>query len=268
MSEQRPEHDPEHERDDADERSRDSAHEREDEGGADHIPIEPTKRPPAGKITKQSLLDLAKDEPYLCPSCGAELPDDDATLCLKCGYDLKANRKLRTQVGVEEVEEAPGDFSEPGWIPWQATLGAGGAALLIAAVIAFTQAEAGALREAMRIAVHGTVHVGLGVVSVIVAALLLQQRFGRVEFAVGRMALAVGGFVLAMQLGGLVEAGATVRWLLGAALGAGIYILVVWRMFATTMAVVGIVAGLQFTFWLLLELYATLGAPVAPAGGG
>jgi len=234
----------------------------------DHIPVEPTKRDPKPKISRQSLIDLGKDEPDVCPSCGAELPDRDATLCLACGFDLKENKRRRTKVGVEEVEVGPGDFSEAGVIPWQATLGAGLLAIVIATVLAFTQTEAGALREALRVAVHALVHVGLGVVSAIVTAIFLQQKFGKVEYAVGRMALAVGLFFLALQVGDLLGGGPTARWIIGAGLGAASYYLIVWRMFSTTHQVVGIIAGMQFFFWLLLEVYAALVPPDANGAGG
>ncbi|MFG0274600.1 MAG: hypothetical protein ACF8QF_06055, partial [Phycisphaerales bacterium] len=214
----------------SDERPREDAP--QDEG--DHIPVEPAKRDPKAKITRQSLLDLGKDEPDRCPSCAAELPDKNATLCLQCGYDLKANKKLRTKVGAEEVEEAPGDFSQAGVIPWQATLGLGMAAIVGAAALAFTNSDASALRESLRVAVHALVHVGLGVVAAIVTALFLQQKFGKVEFAVGRMALAVGLFFLSLQVGVLLGGGPTAQWIVGAGLGAACYYLVVWRMFRTT----------------------------------
>lgn len=232
----------------------------------EHIPVEPPKREEKPKISRQSLMDLGKDEPDVCPACGEELPDKDATLCLACGFDLKANKRRRTKVGVEEIEEGPGDFSEAGVIPWQATLGVGLLAIVIAAALAFTQTEAGALRESLRVAVHALVHVGLGVVSAIVTAIFLQQKFGKVEYAVGRMALAVGLFFLALQVGDMLGGGPTAQWIIGAALGAASYYLVVWRMFSTTHQVVGIIAGLQFFFWLLLEVYAVLDASGATSG--
>lgn len=246
---------------------------RDESEGAD-IPLEPTKREPRPKISKQSLLDLGRAEPDVCPSCGATLPDRDAVLCLQCGFDLKENKRLRTKVIVEEVEEAPGDFSEAGVIPWQATLGAGLASIVAAAVIAYTENDAELVRTALlaslRVVVHGLVHIGLGVVAVIVTALFLQQRFGKVEHAVGRMALAVGLFFLSIGVGDLLGGGPTSEWLIGAALGAASYYLVVWRMFTTTHQVAGIVAGLQATFWFLLKIYAYLdasGATAAPANG-
>jgi hypothetical protein len=244
----------------SDERPRDGA----SEGEGEHIPIEPTKREPKAKISRQSLIDLGKDEPDRCPSCGAELPDRDATLCLQCGFDLKENRRLRTKVGVEEVEEAPGDFSQPGVIPWQATLGAGLLAIVVAAVIAYTENDSESVRAAMlasvRVLVHGLVHVGLGVVAAIVTALFLQQKFGKVEFAVGRMALAVGLFFLSIGVGTLLGGGPTAQWIIGVMLGVASYYLVIWRMFSTTHQVAGIVAGMQALFWFVLKVYAYLDA--------
>lgn len=240
-------------------------------GDGGEIPIEPTKREPQGKITKQSLLDLGKDEPDVCPSCGAVLPDRNAVLCLQCGFDLKENKRLRTKVAVEEIEEGPADFSVAGVIPWQATLGAGLAAILAASVIAYTENDAESVRRALlatsRVVVHGLVHVGLGVVAAIVTALLLQQRFGKVEYAVGRIALAVGLFFLSIGVGDLLGGGPTSQWIIGAALGCACYYLIVWRMFSTTHQVAGIVAGLQGLFWFLLKLYAYLDAAGAASGG-
>jgi hypothetical protein len=240
----------------------------------EHIPVEPPKRDPKPKISRQSLMDLGKDEPDVCPACKEPLPDKNATLCLACGFDLKANKRRRTKVGVEEVEEGPGDFSEAGVIPWQATLGAGLLAIVVAAVIAYTENDAESVRAALlaslRVIVHGLVHVGLGVVAAIVAALFLQQKFGKVEYAVGRMTLGVGLFFLSMGVGTLLGGGPTAELIIGAGLGIALYYIVVWQMFSTTHQVVGIIAGLQFLFWLLLKVYAYLdavGATSAAANG-
>jgi len=59
-------------------------------------------------------IDLEPDEPVAvvpvedvenCPNCGAPMPESEALVCLRCGYDLKKLQVTRTAVLQEEVDE-------------------------------------------------------------------------------------------------------------------------------------------------------------------
>ena len=244
-----------------------------DDGGEEQIPLGPSSREPQAKITRESLLASGRDEPDVCPSCSAPLPGRDAVVCLECGYDIKANRKVRTKVGVAEVEEdgVPGEFCRAGMFSWQALAIAGGLCIVAACVLAVMQAEAAPAMALLRVLVYSMVHVGLGVVSVIVAAVLMRERVGKVEYAVGWMSLAVGAFALMIYLAGMVDAPRVLQNTVGGAFGSGLYYLAVWRGFKTAPAVAGLIAGLQFCFWLLLQVYSSLasvGVADAAATGG
>jgi hypothetical protein len=44
-----------------------------------------------------------------CPHCGAPMTAGDEVLCLRCGFDLAANRVVRTATGVDVAEAAAAD---------------------------------------------------------------------------------------------------------------------------------------------------------------
>jgi hypothetical protein len=59
----------------------------------------------------------------VCPSCGASMRGADALVCLRCGFDLKTNRQIRTEMGEvtpTEIESVP-PLVRPGmgdmWLP-------------------------------------------------------------------------------------------------------------------------------------------------------
>ena len=74
----------------------------------------------------------------VCPSCHAEMASRDATVCTACGFDLKANKKIRTNVGSGEFEpEEEATFCRAGRIPWQVLLAGGAAFAILAFVLAW-----------------------------------------------------------------------------------------------------------------------------------
>jgi hypothetical protein len=217
------------------------------------IPVDPPE--PRAKISKESLMSLGADT---CPTCGAELPNAKATVCLECGYDMKANKKVRTKVGVEEVDdEGDAAFCRAGRVPWKALLGLGTVLIVLAVGMAWGDPPENTrpFFYALKTLVYAVVHLGLGIGAVIATAMLLREKVGQIEYGVGWMSIAIGAFFVSIQLGQLLGAGLTAQWIVGATLGAALYLGVVWTAFRTSRDVVLMVAGLQFMFWLLLWIY-------------
>jgi hypothetical protein len=73
-----------------------SAGERGSEGAGRSLPLDPHEpsSPPPPSI---AALDV-------CPNCGSPMRGRDTLVCLRCGFDLKAMRVVRTEVGEEEVK--------------------------------------------------------------------------------------------------------------------------------------------------------------------
>src|SRR5687768_17541375 len=92
---------------------------------------EPSERPLRDEdSTKQSVKELD-----VCPNCGASMRGTDALVCLRCGFDLKTMRVVKTEVGeaVEPVAEAP-PLVRPGmgdlWLPAVIAAACGGFLLI------------------------------------------------------------------------------------------------------------------------------------------
>lgn len=58
---------------------------------------------------EEPVAEVPVDDVEHCPNCGAPMPEADALVCLQCGYDLKQLRITRTNVGVEETDNAADD---------------------------------------------------------------------------------------------------------------------------------------------------------------
>lgn len=229
------------------------------------IPLEPDERdapgsrahPARGVINKPSLLD-GGDGPDACPNCGAPMRDPDAVFCVRCGYDLVHNRKATTKVGADDDagggDADSGDLCTPDKLGWKIPVVVGFAALVSAATLAGVHHPDAWLRPVVKVMLYGPIQVGLGVLAVIATARLLQQGVGRLEFALGRMALAVGLFYLLFHLAQGIHAASWIPFVVGAALGAGIYYLLVWLTFSLTAGAALMLGCAHFILWLAFRV--------------
>ncbi len=106
-----------------------------DKGDAKPIELEPADEPEAEPVATVPVEDVEH-----CPSCGAPMPESDAIVCLRCGYDLKRLEVTRIAVGQTEVDDDENDeqsdkpVSRPGrgdhWLPLAMALISGGLLLV------------------------------------------------------------------------------------------------------------------------------------------
>ena len=159
--------------------------------------IEPDEPQKPTLADKGSLLDGPGSEP--CPKCGKPLAPG-AVICMACGYDMQAGKARKVEVGEEHSEAAPDPtvLSEPGG-PGPKTLMVIGTVLAIATMV-LTGMTASRLASASFWFVAGSIvvvafnillHTGTGVVAVLLAAKLLEQKIGRLDYGAGRMFVAV-----------------------------------------------------------------------------
>ena len=159
--------------------------------------IEPEEPKKPSLTDKGSLLDGPGTEP--CPKCGKPLAPG-AVICLECGYDMRASTARKVEVGEEhaEAEPDPTVLSEPGG-PGPKTLMVIGTVLAISAMVLTGMMAAKPssatfwyiVGRIVVVAFNVLLHTGTGVVAVLLAAKLLEQKIGRLDYAAGRMFVAV-----------------------------------------------------------------------------
>ncbi|RMH27813.1 MAG: hypothetical protein D6693_04705 [Planctomycetota bacterium] len=232
--------------------------------------IEPGPADDAGSApTPRRPLTDPTDQPDVCPNCGAGMPDPEALVCMRCGFDQKQNRIIKTKVGVDEVADpAQAQFVRPGRLGFRAPLIAGAVLAVSAATLSGVHADARPVLHAVATLLFAPVYAGIGVAAVMLTAALMEDRFGRLELAAARMLLAVGLADAAWHAGQTMELHAALRFLIGAGAGAGLYFLAVWWLFRLNRAVAALVGVTHLSLWLifrgLLALEALLASP-APA---
>lgn len=214
-------------------------------------------------------LDLADED---CPRCHAPLAHE-AVMCVKCGYDLKSNVVHEPEVGETVAEPAaPGAL---GASKEFVTRGRGSAQVIATSGVFITLAAliiAGiGAREWGTWVVLGTValtlysialHTCTGVLAVIVAARLCEEKFGNLELAAARMYVAVGLFYATSRLSLPIPwpfVSSLIIWV--AALG--LYYALLWFLFKKDRYGTALIALSHFVLWLLLEAGASLAAWVA-----
>jgi hypothetical protein len=232
--------------------------------GASSLAGEAEKKP---RLEARPILELAEDE---CPNCHAQL-EPDAVVCLKCGYDLKANvvRTPETGVDVKAAPEEPVLFVTPGG-PSPRVLTAIGGVLTMGAMVAaaaympphtfwHTAAQ-------VALALYETaLHTGTGVVAVLVAARICEQRIGRVDLAATRIFVAFAAFQLVHRLYIFdYVAWRALVWVLAGAAYWGLVMLLFRKDRITGLLIV----LAHFVLWALVELGMALSAWVGSGHAG
>ncbi len=220
--------------------------------------------PSAYKLEERpSLLDDAANED-VCPHCNKPLKDPSAVVCMNCGYDLLANKILKTQVGDVEVAEdvALEDFARAGRLGWKTPVIVAAAALLLAAILSGMNATGRPVGHALATLLFGPVYAGVGVAAAAITAKLLLQPFGRIELAGARMLLATAIVMASFHVGQAIDAPNAVQFLVGAGIGAGLYYLAVWWLFSLNSTIAFLLSLLHLSLWAfflgLLQLNAWL----------
>lgn len=238
---------------------------------------EPIKSPAPGPSDPQPLpLELADED---CPRCHAPLAHD-AVMCVKCGYDLKANVIRESDIGVAapapaDASAAAKEFVTPGRGTPQVLATCGvfmTFAALIIAGIASRQWGVWVVLGGIALTLYSILlHTCTGVVAVIAAARLTEEKFTRLELAAARMFLAVSLFYSAARL--QLPLPAFLSGLLVWAAALGIYFLAVWFLFKKDRYGTALIALAHFVMWMLLEVGTSLAAwvaagktPLPPAG--
>lgn len=75
-------------------------------------PAGPIDLEPPDETEAKPVAAVPVEDVEHCPSCGAPMPERDAIVCLRCGYDLKSLRVTRTALGEVEVGEDDEDDAE------------------------------------------------------------------------------------------------------------------------------------------------------------
>jgi hypothetical protein len=104
---------------------------------------------------------------WVCPNCGAEMESRRSLVCLRCGFDFKSLKVIKTATGQSEVEDeqeeaAPVELVRPTALdPWLPAAIAAGCGLLL--VASYLLGAAGLFHGSERVVdADGTVTVSLG----------------------------------------------------------------------------------------------------------
>jgi hypothetical protein len=198
---------------------------------------------PAAQVRKSSYAKTLD----LCPSCGANMPGPNELVCLRCGFDLKTMKKVRTVTGETEVSDEEADAGEssgehkraisaPGkgdlWLPG-AMAGIAGLILIIAYLSGWPGLFAAGKVSAegvvaggdrflglLRLVVMAGMMTGCGVAALAFVAHLLGMKLGDLKLTAIRMV----GIVLTMQLVTLLDFNSRVlEWLVEAVGQVGVF---------------------------------------------
>jgi hypothetical protein len=137
----------------------------------------------------------------VCPNCGSPLGGVDTVVCLRCGYDMKAMKVIKTDTKASEAEpeEAEsGDLVEAGmgdvWLPAAmavAGLGLVGAGYLWRSPALFGGTEAVSFGQGLlgliKMLIKTAVFTAAGVGGLAAVAHILQRKLGDVKLAAVRM---------------------------------------------------------------------------------
>lgn len=251
---------------------------------AQPLPLEPEappqKNPPPGEA-ESSAGQTGSSVKALdtCPNCGASMAATDTLLCLRCGFDLKTLKVIKTVTGEaakveqdeQEDEEAP-PISVPGrgelWLPAAVAI----ASLLILS-IGYLRAAGGLFADAeaigvgwrlmglLNVAASTAVMTFAGLGGLFVVATILQRPLGDVKLAAARMLGIVAAIALLRFLN--VE-NAAWEWTFELASQAVAFIGLAMAMFrlsvrdaatvlgVTVLAVVGLLMVSKLVLWAVL----------------
>lgn len=242
-------------------------------------------RPGQGAVEPYSIEEptsLLSDSAQMdvCPNCGKPMPYAEAIVCLECGFDQVQNKIIRPKIGADEIEsESKGkdknkesadsdEFVQPGRLGWKAPLIVGGVLIIIASVLSGMNASSRPILHAIATFLYAPVYAGIGVAAVMTTAILMEQRFGKLEFAVGRMMLAVGLAELSWHIAWSLGLANPLPSLIGLGAGSGLYFLIVWWTFSLNRTVATLLSLLHLSLWVIFLGLLKLSAALAttPAG--
>lgn len=224
----------------------------------------------------------------VCPNCGASMRGADTLICLRCGFDLKTMRPVRTVTGevhvrpeaiAGEMDERPAMVKEQTWdrwLPW-AMAGTGAIVLIIGhlagAVGLFPALERAAIAEGVAVQISASERfLGLlrfaaltgmwavcGTAALAFTAMLLGMRFVERTDGVRVALVRMLGIVALMRVASLINiAQPAFEWVLEAIVQAGIFLglsMVLFRLKPRDLPTMGIATVVLFlVLWLLANL--------------
>lgn len=187
------------------------------------------------------------EERQACPNCNAIMPDDDALVCVRCGYDMKLLHVQRTKIerpvdddDEEDSQADEADVETPicrsgrGELWGPAVVGGLSAALLMAGYLAGAPGLYPELRAAddigfmdrilglVRFIILSAVLTGCGLSGVWMLTMALRRPLGDLTLA----AVRIGAIVLVMRLMTLMNFGEyrQLEFLLESVLQAGVFV--------------------------------------------
>ena len=219
------------------------------------IPLEPSHKPaptPAPKpVGRPSLTEGMSEEEI------ESIEREDAPA-------PKKKRDMRVSLQPDDIPESA--LGAPGRLGWRFPLIAGGAAMLIAVVMAGVYAPDGTpwWKESLRQLIDTPLYAWVGVGAVLASSQLTERAFGGVYFVLARMVFAVGVFALIWQIAGAVVVEQSwhhaTHWPIAAFFGAGFYLLWCFYSFRLDRSEVGLLGGLHLLAWLVLWMFRQVGA--------
>lgn len=238
-------------------------------------PVEPTPESVPTPASPPAPLAAPSPAPEGGPKPRIEAPkllddfEEDADFTADPEVDMAVGRAPKRAMAAAPEAPAVPEFVKPGFGEPKHWAIAGGV-LLVAAMIAagVTSQGAGAGQVALRIVLtvyDSLLSTGTGVVAVFIAARLLEERFGNVELAAGRMFAAVNAFLfifnLSLRLTGVSFIDETVVLLLAAA---AYGLIVAWTFKLWSVIPLAYVAGSHVLLWLVILLGMMLSQMVKP----
>lgn len=224
----------------------------------------PEPRRPNGSVDLPPIeVEGGPDE---CPNCHSPMARE-AVVCMQCGFDQRAgvlrSSKPQDVVGpAEEVEDerpAP-EFVRPGLGTPKVLAIVGGVLTVGAMIAAAINAPGGTLLGAAASAAAALylalLHTGTGMVAVVLAARVQEERITRLDLAASRLLCCVALFVLLTR----VFPPGTWWMLLAYPLAAAAYFGVLTLLFKRTQSVTALLALFHAVLWLLVQLGVALEA--------
>lgn len=236
----------------------------------DPYPVEPSSDTPRPPASPPPPPEPAKPQPRIDAPRLLDEFDDDVDLTADPEVDLAVGRPPTRTVAAAPVEDARPEFVQPGLGEPRHWAIAGGVLLLGAMIASGVNAPygVGATQVALRVLLtlyNTLVSAGTGVVALFIAARLLEQRFGSIELAAGRMFAAVGAFMLITNLEVRITGVRGIDQTVLLILAAAAYLLIVaWSFKIWNRVTLTYIAGSHMLLWLVMLVGMSLSAAIKP----